>query len=792
MVARRKSSCPTLRKNPLNLIEVILAQGSDLALGLPKGSRAKQLTPCIAHLPSLLRIFEIMMATLSTYYAPYAYSILFAALAASHGNAFAQAIPVQAQTTVVVTGRAEPAFDATDTQLGMAANIKDAPQSLNVLTQALLKEAGATSLSRTLALDASLSDTYNAVGYFESVQIRGFVLDSVNNYQRNGLPTLNYAPFAAENKSQVEVLKGVSGLQAAVSAPGGLVNYRVSQPVRDAVTELSLSATQGGGKLVHADVSRADEASGIALRVNALHETIRPAAFSASGSRSLLSADLTWAASAQTKLEVEVEWQRKSQLEQPGFGLLYSDSTGAATILPRIAINDANAIDPRTNLNAQPWSLPYEQRFFTGAVHVSHAVSDATQLSFALQSQRLITNDRVSFADGSSYAYPGAAANGDIDIYDYRSENERRTLHVAQVGITHRATFAGMPHRLQAQLQSYQQRFDPQPKQAYNYVGTSNEFAPVITPPAPSTEGYNTANAERVTSLTLADAISLTPQATLYIGLKSSRLARSSTPAETGLTKVYSQQIATPNVGITWRFMPSLTGYMSAGQGIESDVVPNRAADFANAGEALPALKSRQTELGIKWQASPRMLATAAVFDISKPYAQKDEATQLMIAGAKQARHKGLELNANGAVNPQLSITASAMWLNARITKSLVSSELGGPVTNVAPFTATLFADYKLADVKGLGVNTRLRYDAAKPVFADPSISKVELPAALQWDLGLRYRQVLSTNAITWRVSVENLLNKVYWKEVPTTPWGGVYLFPNTPRRVNVAAQLAL
>jgi iron complex outermembrane recepter protein len=639
-----------------------------------------------AHLPSL----ETMMAT--RFIPPYQHSLLAATLAACSASAIAQTTTVQQQPPVVVTGHAQPVFDAIDTQLGIALNIKDAPQSLNVITQALLKEAGANSLSRTLALDASLSDAYNAVGYFESLQIRGFVLDSVNNYQRNGLPTLNYAPYAAENKSQVEVLKGVSGLQAAVSAPGGLVNYRVKQATREAITELNLSAAQGGGKLVHVDLSRTDEASGIALRVNALHETIRPAAFNAAGSRSLLSAYLSWAASPRTKVGVDVEWQRKRQLEQPGFGLLYAgDPSGKATSLPRIALNEANAIDPRTNLNAQPWSLPYEQRFVTAAVTVTHALSDATNLSFALQTQGLVTNDRIAFADGNFAVgvYPGAAANGDIDLYDYRSENEGRTLKVAQMSLTHKINIAGMPHSLQAQLQSYQQRFEPQPKQAYNYVGTSNEFTPVITSPAPATQGYNTANSERVTSLMLADAISLTPQATLYVGLKASHLARSSTPAETGLTNTYSQQITTPGSGITWLFTPSLTGYMSAGQGIESEVVPTR-DEFVNKGEALPALKSRQTELGIKWQVSPRLLATAAVFDINKPYAQKDVTTNVMIAGAKQARHTGLELSANGALTSQLSIAASTLWLNTRITQSLAAQEVGGHVTNVAPFTASL------------------------------------------------------------------------------------------------------
>jgi iron complex outermembrane recepter protein len=691
------------------------------------------------------------------------------------------------QPSIVVTGKAEPTLDAEAAQLGLSAQIKDAPQSLSVITQSLLREAKATTLSRTLALDASLSDAYNAVGYIENVQIRGFLLDSVNNYQRNGLPTLNYAPFAAENKSQIEILKGVSGLQASVSAPGGLINYVVKRPTNEPISELNLSIAPRGGKSVSLDVSRADASNGIALRLNAAHEELRPAVFHAEGARSLLSAYLTWAASTRTSVEVDLEWQRKRQLEQPGFGLLDASGTGTATTLPRLAFNDPTAIDPRTNLNAQPWSLPYEQKFWTAAVSVKHVLSDATTLKFALQTQRLVTNDRIAFADGSGGIYPGASGNGDIDLYDFRSENERRSLTAAQAGITHRFVLGGMPHALNAALQSYQQRFAPEATQAYNYVGVTNQYAPVTLNANPSKEGLNSPNKERVTALVVSDQIALTQEAKLFIGLRSSRIERSSALSNGQEGTAYSQQITTPSGGITYAVSPYLTGYISLGQGIESEVVPNR-AEFINAGQALPALKSRQKEIGIKWQPSARLLATAAVFDIEKPYSEKviiDADKSLLVAGGKHARHTGLELSATGAVTPQLSVAASAMRLNARYTHAIDATLIGQHVTNVAPFTAALFADYKLEAIKGLSVNTRLRYDGKKPVFTDRS---VELPAATQWDLGTRYK----AGDITWRLSVENVLNRASWKEAPTQPWGGIYLFPSAARSISLTTQIDL
>ena len=50
------------------------------------------------------------------------------------------------------------------------------------------------------------------MGYVESLQIRGFLLDNALNYRRDGFAISNHAPLALENKERVEVLKGSSGL----------------------------------------------------------------------------------------------------------------------------------------------------------------------------------------------------------------------------------------------------------------------------------------------------------------------------------------------------------------------------------------------------------------------------------------------------------------------------------------------------------------------------------------------------------------------------------------------------
>jgi iron complex outermembrane receptor protein len=66
----------------------------------------------------------------------------------------------------------------------------------------------------------------------------------------------------------------------------------------------------------------------------------------------------------------------------------------------------------------------------------------------------------------------------------------------------------------------------------------------------------------------------------------------------------------------------------------------------------------------------------------------------------------------------------------------------------------------------------------------------VVLPAAWQLDAGLSYPLQIAGKLVTWRLNVENVTNRIYWREAPTTSWGGIYLFSSTPRTVRTNATI--
>jgi iron complex outermembrane receptor protein len=106
----------------------------------------------------------------------------------------------------------------------------------------------------------------------------------------------------------------------------------------------------------------------------------------------------------------------------------------------------------------------------------------------------------------------------------------------------------------------------------------------------------------------------------------------------------------------------------------------------------------------------------------------------------------------------------------------------------VAPLTASLLAAWKVPGVDGLTWNNRVFYSAGKPVTRDNS---VELPWFWQYDTSLAWRQrTADGSALTWRVGVDNVFDRSYWREAPTQYWGGTYLLPALPRTFRASVQI--
>lgn len=656
--------------------------------------------------------------------------------------------------------------------------LKDAPASATLIGRDKIQAAGARRLADLVQFDASVSDAYNSPGYWDFVSIRGFILDNRYNYRREGLPINAETAIPLDNKERVEILKGTSGLQAGTSAPGGLVNYVVKRPTEQDLREVRLEATSRASLLVAADLGGrfgADRAFG--YRLNLAQERLRPTTRGVDGERSLVSLATDWRLSRDTVVEAEFEWSHKSQPSQAGFSLL-------GNTLPVMT-------DPRLNLNNQPWSQPSVFDALTGTLRVEQALGADWRWSAQLGSQDLKTDDRLAygFGCGAESDYTRYCSDGTYDLYDFRSEGERRRQQAANLTLRGKTQLGGVAHDLSFGLLAsrVRNRFNGQ---AYNPVGTGRVDGTAVLPADPTLTGTNTNRDERSTEFSVQDAAHWTERFTTWLGLRHTRLARESVATDGSSPTAYSAQLTTPWVAATYQLTAQRTVYASWGQGVESEVVSNQPV-FTNAGQALAPLKSRQLEIGLK-EDHGSYRWSAAWFDIVRPaYANAgvcsaDGSCTRQLDG--DARHRGLELEA-GLRRAAWTLDTGLMLLDAQRRNSSLTPDINGKrPTNVPHWTLRAQAAWRVPGVPGLEWQGRVSHEGRRAVTPDESIM---LGGWTRVDTLLRYDTRLAGTPATWTFGIDNLFDRHYWKEAPTQ-YGHIYLFPGAARtiRVGIVAHL--
>ncbi len=642
------------------------------------------------------------------------------------------------------------------------------PLQASVFGTQALTDAGVASLADLTRLDASVSDAYNTEGYWSYFTVRGFVLDNRSNFRRDGLPINGETSLALGNKDRVEILKGTSGIQAGTSAPGGLVNLVVKRPT-GSVRQAALGWREDGTLEGSIDIGERFGSDGrFGLRINAGWTTLRPQTQAADGRATLFALASDWQLTPDARIEFEFERSRHSQPSTPGFSVLGD------------RVPDAKRIDPRTSLNNQPWSLPVELDGDTASVRWVQRLSADWRATAHAATQRLHSDDRVAFPFG---CYDAAAdiyyadrycPDGSFDLYDFRSEGERRRVDAFDLRVEGGLRTGAITHGLTAGLlhTRHKDRFN---RQAFNYSGTGNIGGTLVTPAAPDLTDENTQRDERSTEAYLRDNMRLGSGWEAWIGLRHTRLDRSSVRTDGSRPTAYQQSFTTPWLALSRSVGPSTIAYLSWGQGVETEVVPNRSR-YTNRGEALPALKSRQVEAGLKHDGGQVHWALTA-FDIERPLAQDfctdpdNTVCTRRVDGA--ARHRGLEA-AWGRRAGAWSTQWSGLVLDAQRVGASDAMSNGLRPTNVPRYSVRGQLGHELAALPGLTLLAYWTREGQREVLPDNTL---QIPAWDRIDLGARYEHKVDGRQLVWRVAVDNVTNQRAWKESPYQ-FSHSYLFP--------------
>ena len=656
------------------------------------------------------------------------------------------------------------------------------PFSATVIGMQQLQDAGISSLADITRLDAGITDAYNAPGYWGQLAVRGFTLDNRYNFRRDGLPVNAETVLPTGNKAALELLKGASGIQAGTSAPGGLLNLVVKRPGAKPINNASIEWTEPATVALEADLGNRTGALGWRINIGATR--LDPHTRASKGRSHLLAAASDLQLGSSGLFEMEFESSRQSQPSTPGFSVL-------GNRLP-----SPDSVDPRLNLNNQPWTRPVVFDGNTGSVRYTHTLDDGTQLVAHAMQQQLRTEDRVAFPFGCSAQddYTRYCSDGSFDLYDFRSEGERRTLRAADLSVQGRYRMGGLQHRWSAGLLStrIQARFN---RQAYNYVGTGFIDGSAVAPADPTLTDENTNRNERSTEFRLQDAITLAPQWQLWAGARHTRIERESVRTDGSRRTAYAQSFTTPWLALAWQVNEALLAYTSWGQGSESEVAPGRSR-YTNAGQALPTLKSRQVEAGLK-HTGTGLQWQLAMFDTQRPQSSDilastggptDSCTDAGPCTRRAdgtTRHVGIEAEAEWRLGA-LALRGSALALRARREGSVDPASNGRKPTNVPERSLKLQVAWNIAAAPGLAMLVFASHESERMALPD---NRIATAGWTRFDLGLRYAHAVQGMKWVWRAGIDNVADQRAWKESPYQ-FGHAYLYPMAPRTWRVALNL--
>jgi iron complex outermembrane receptor protein len=670
--------------------------------------------------------------------------------------------------------------------------LRQAPFSAITIDRQTLQDIGAQRVSDALRLDASVADSYNSPAYWDMLSVRGYTLDNRYNYRREGLPISAETMIGMDNKERIELFKGTSGIQAGTSAPGGLVNYVVKRPPSAQNTNLrDVSASFGPGhsSSIALDLGgRFGQDQALGYRFNAAYENLDPSVHNTEGHRHLVAVAMDWRLTPDSRLEWEIERSERQQMGVNAYSLL-ANATDPLKGMPSLPAT----VNGKRNITRQAWSVPGVFAGTTGSLRFKQNLDGGWLWTTQYGAQRLRTDDRLSYAFGCTtpsgdWVGDKYCSNGGFDLYDYRSDNERRSSDALQTELNGAMQLAGLQHQLGLSLMRSRLLDRPSPMQAYNWAGTGNIDGSSDSPEAQPTPGdLNTQRSEYTTEVALRDRIELSTQTALWLGLRHTRLNRSSERTDGSRAVQDERSFNTPWLALTHQITPAYLVYGSYGEGIETDVAPNRSR-YTNAGQALPALRSEQFEIGVKGQWA-RARWQASWFDITRPVAGDegacDEANTCTRKIDGQARHRGLELSA-GLTQAQWQWDIATTWTDAKRQDAEIDPSVNDQrALNVPRMSLRAVAQYRFAGTPGLRTSLRLNHEGTRRVTEDGDI---ELPAWTTLDLATHYDTRIQGTRTQWTMAIDNLADRRYWRESPKQ-YGHYYLYPGAPRTLRLSVK---
>ena len=653
----------------------------------------------------------------------------------------AQAPDAATLPPISVTGAPESGYRRPETSLTrLPGRLQDVPQTVNVVTEELMREQGATRLRDALRNVPGITLNAGEGGAQGDVlTLRGF--PARGDLYLDGLRDVGSYTRDSFNLEAVEVLKGPSSTLFGRGSTGGAVNQVSKTPTLAPLNEASLEA---GSNLLARATADINQPIGerAALRVNLMGERSDVAdRDEIEQKRWGVAPSIAFGIGGPTELTLSYLHQEEDNV--PDFGLPF--------------LNGRPAPVSRDTFYGLADTDREQVRVDVATLRVRHEINESLSLSNALRYGHY-DRELDPTAPRIAAAPPGTPLE---DLKVNRSRPARdgvETVLVNQTDLTARFATGPVEHELITGLElgretSRQERFT-----------AANVPQADLLDPDPDADGSfitrqlssNTRTTAYTVGLYALDRIRLSEQWEIVGGLRWDRFdARyEDRVSDTRFDRV--DEMVSTRASLVWRPTEEQTYYLSYGTSFN----PSAENLSLSAGNAdLEPEKNRIYEAGAKLDLlDGRLGLRGALFRIEKTNARTPDPANAAVSVLEgKQRVDGFEAEIVGRLTDRWDLLLGYTYLDSEIVESNNPAEVGNRLQNTPKHSVAAWTSYDLGE--GWQIGTGLFYVGER--YANNSNSN-EVPGYLRWDAMIGYR----TGPLDLRLNAYNLTDKDYFESV--------------------------
>ncbi|MGB6636227.1 MAG: TonB-dependent receptor [Bradyrhizobium sp.] len=690
----------------------------------------------------------------------------------------AAAAPGQAGAGGVHNAATNPNYNSGIVNLGPLGNrsLLDTPLSMTVISNDMLQNLQPKTVNDALRYLPDV-EIRNQQGYEVSrPQSRGFQGTVVQNTRLDGLSVIGTTAIPAENLSGIQVLNGLAGSLYGPATPAGVFNYVLKRPTDTPYASYTQGFDSTSVFTENVDVGGRTPDGKVGYRFNVVHGEGESWAPESASNRTLASSALDFYLGDRTVIETNLSHYETNTTGLPG-SITYFSKTNI--LLPA-------AVDP-TKLGLGQPGAGTDLITNTGLVKLKHEFNNDWNFEIGGLYQDAVRNlfgitDSMTDNNGDytvtknfnavphfTIASNTASLNGKFDLFGFRNE----------VTIGTNGFFNGQ--------YSYRNSI------AINNYGASNLADPTVfaNPPTPNNGGqFKSAILQNQTIVT-GDTFHFNDQWAVQSVVSTSFLHSESWAATGAVTSQQSADgVVSPTVSLIYKPFDKITTYATWANSVEQS--DQAAAGTVNVNQFLAPYTDQEYEVGVKYAVTPRLLATFALFHMTRPFAETNAVTNIFQVVGTQ-RNNGAELFLQGDIYSDLTVFGGISYIDARLLDTGVASTNGRLVVGVPLFKTDMLADYHPAIWQGFALTGGVHAEGER---AATNFNNSFAPSYATFDAGIRFTKTVDKHIVTARFQVLNIGNTFYYSSIADgnivgSP-GANTAYLGTPRTYMLSLQMTL